>query len=157
MFAQIIRGRVNEAAALRERSDTWQEELRSGAEGFLGSTGGVTADGDAVLIARFANRAAAEANGNRPEQGAWWSETEKIFDGTPTFADSEDVELTLGGGSDDAGFVQLMEGSVQDRSALEAFEKEWNPKLQADAARPVRGRADLARRRPLHRSCLLHL
>ena len=134
MFAQVIRGKVSDASALRERSEAWQAELRPGAKGFLGSTGGVTADGEAVLIARFADRAAAEANGSRPEQGAWWTETERIFDGSPSFADSDDVELTLGGGADGAGFVQIMEGRVDDRDALASFEDEWNPKLQA--ARP---------------------
>ena len=129
MFVQVIQGQVSSADDLRRASDRWEADLRPAAAGFLGSTGGVTADGEAVLVARFEDKAAAEANSNRPEQGAWWDETEKIFDGEPTFADSEDVDLQFGGGSDKAGFVQVMEGLVLDRDGLRTFEAEWNDRL----------------------------
>lgn len=134
MFAQVIRGRVSSAEDLRRAAQRWEEDLRPGAAGFLGSTGGVTADGDAVLIARFEDRAAAEANSARPEQGAWWSKTEQIFDGEPSFADSEDIEVQFGGGSDDAGFLQVMEGQTTDRDGLSAFDAEWNDRVKE--ARP---------------------
>jgi hypothetical protein len=88
--------------------ERWEAEIRPGAAGFLGSTGGVTDDGVGFAIARFESAAAAKANSERAEQGAWWSETEKCFDGPVSFTDSEDVENFLGGGSNDAGFVQVM-------------------------------------------------
>jgi len=130
MFAQVIRGRVSSAEDLRRAAQRWEEDLRPGAAGFLGSTGGVTVDGDAILIARFEDRAAAEANGARPQQGAWWSKTEQIFDGEPSFEDSEDMELQFGGGSDDAGFLQVMEGQTSDRDGLSAFDAQWNDRVR---------------------------
>jgi hypothetical protein len=117
MFVQIFEGRVSDRDGLRRQLDKWQSELRPGAKGFLGSTAGVTDDGHAVVFARFESAATAKANNDRPEQGQWWAETEKLFDGPVTFSDSEDVQTFLGGGSDDAGFVQIMKGSA-DRGQL---------------------------------------
>ena len=103
----------------------------------MGSTGGVTDDGVGFAIARFESAASAHANSERAEQGAWWSETEKCFDGPVAFTDSEDVEEFLGGGSNDAGFVQVMKtGAGPGRAVVkdldERFEKHastWRPDL----------------------------
>jgi hypothetical protein len=121
MFVQVIEGRVADRDGLRRQMDNWQSELRPGAAGFLGSTAGVTDDGQGIAFARFESAAAAEANSDRPEQGRWWAETEKHYDGPVTFSDSEDVETFLGGGSDDAGFVQVMKGSA-DREQMRAID-----------------------------------
>lgn len=122
MFVQVIEGRVSDADALRRQMDRWNAELRPGANGHLGSTGGVADDGRAVLIARFESAEAAKANSERPEQGEWWAETEKCFDGGVDFVDSEEVDIWLGGGSDDAGFVQIMKGSSNRARAREMDE-----------------------------------
>jgi hypothetical protein len=115
MFVQIIEGRVTDRDALRRRFDLWAADLRPAAEGFLGSTGGITADGRAIVMARFASAEAAAANSARPEQGAWWADTEVCFDGSPTFAESTDVDLFLKGGDDSAAFVQVMKVPDADR------------------------------------------
>ena len=111
MFVQVIEGKVADKAALRRQLDRWNEELRPGAAGFLGSTSGVSDDGVAFAIARFDSAASAKANSERAEQSAWWSETEKCFDGPASFSDSEDVDEFLAGGSNDAGFVQVMKNT----------------------------------------------
>jgi hypothetical protein len=135
MFVQVIEGRVADRDGLRRQMDNWESELRPGATGFLGSTAGVADDGHAIALARFESAAAAKANSDRPEQGRWWAETEKHFDGPVTFTDSEDVQTFLGGGSDDAGFVQVMKGSAdrdQMREIDAGFEKHapsWRPDL----------------------------
>ena len=137
MFVQIIEGKVSDTSGLRRQLDRWEAELRSGAAGFLGSTGGVTDDGVGFAIARFESAAAAQANSERAGQGAWWSETEKCFEGPVSFTDSEDVEEFLAGGSNDAGFVQVMKtGAGPGRAAIkdldERFEKHagtWRPDL----------------------------
>jgi hypothetical protein len=59
MFVQIIEGRVADRDGLRSQMDRWMAELRPGAEGFLGTTAGVTDDGRAVCFARFASADAA--------------------------------------------------------------------------------------------------
>jgi hypothetical protein len=114
MFLQVINGKVSDAGALKAVADRWDAEVRPGATGFLGSTGGVTAEGEAVVLARFDSPEAARHNSDRPEQGAWWSEAEKCFTGDVSFADFEDVILLRNGGSDDAGFVQVMLGKTSD-------------------------------------------
>lgn len=127
MFVQIIEGRARDAQALREAGDRWQSEVRPGAVGYLGVTSGVTADGRAITIARFESEKAARANSERAEQGAWWAEMSKNYDGDVTFTESSDVEEFLGGGSNDAGFVQVMKSAGVDRARMarvdEAFTK----------------------------------
>ncbi|MCZ7528736.1 MAG: hypothetical protein M5U14_21615 [Acidimicrobiia bacterium] len=118
MFVQTIEGRTSDPAGVKRQLERWKAELMRDAPGYLGSTAGVTADGTAFVMARFESEADAKANAARPEQSAWWEETAKHFDGDPTFHDSSDVEELMGGGSDDAGFVQVMIGRVTDRSRL---------------------------------------
>jgi hypothetical protein len=129
MFIQVIQGRTNDSAGLRQQFDRWQQELGPGARGYLGSTGGVADDGTAIFLARFESEDAARANSSRPEQGAWWNETAKYFDGDVTFRDCTEVDTTLAGGSDDAGFVQVMQGRVRNKKRLLELEKEFMPKL----------------------------
>lgn len=114
MFAQVIQGRTSDAEAARAALDRWMEELQPGAIGWLGSTVGVTDDGRFVAVARFESAEAAARNGERPEQSRWWEETQRLFDGEVTFADSEDVAVDLAGDPDRAGFVQVMQGRVTD-------------------------------------------
>ena len=100
-------------------------ELRPGASGFLGSTAGVTDGGDAMVFARFETSSDASANSERPEQGQWWEETEKCFEGEVRFTDSEEVDSFLAGGSNDAGFVQVMKGSRMDRDRVHALDEQF--------------------------------
>ena len=110
MFVQVIQGRVKDARQLRARMDQWVADLSPTAVGWLGSTSGVTADGTGIALARFESENAARRNSDRPEQGQWWAETAQLFDGEVTFHDCADVHLMGRGGSDDAGFVQIMQG-----------------------------------------------
>jgi hypothetical protein len=114
MFVQVIQGQVSDAGALRAAMDRWLNELAPTATGWLGSTSGVTADGVAIALARFESAEAARRNSERPEQDAWWAETAKVFAGEVTFHDSTDVLTGLDGGSDDAGFVQVIQGRTSD-------------------------------------------
>src|SRR5262245_8591305 len=135
MFVQVIKGRTSDAKAVSARFDAWLRDLKPGAKGYLGSTGGVAPDGTVIMIARFESAEAAKANSDRPEQGAWWNETAKCFDGEPTFRESTDTATMFDGGSNEAGFVQVMEGTVHDRAKADAFE---TPELLAQLrkARP---------------------
>jgi hypothetical protein len=114
MFAQVIRGRTSDAEGVRAALDRWGQELRPGSVGWLGSTAGTTDDGNFIAVARFESAEAAARNGQRPEQGRWWEETSRLFDGQVSFADSEDVTVELQGDPDQAGFVQVMQGRVTD-------------------------------------------
>ena len=114
MFIQVIQGRCTDADALHRQMDRWRDELEPGASGWLGGTYGVTDDGEFVGVVRFDSKEAAERNSGRPEQGAWWAETSKLFDGEVTFHDCEEVTMMLDGGRDDAGFVQVIQGRLTD-------------------------------------------
>ena len=110
MFVQVIEGRAKDAEGLRSQVEKWRRELSPGAQGWLGSTGGVADDGTFIAVARFESEAAAQANSDRPEQGAWWEETKAYLDGEVTFLNCPTVDVFGAGGSDDAGFVQVMQG-----------------------------------------------
>jgi hypothetical protein len=118
MFAQIIHGKVKDAALLARQSDRWVAEIRPGVQGYLGSTTGITPDGRGITIARFESAQAAAANSGNAQQTAWWNETAKAYDGEPTFIDCTDVDTMFGGGSNDAGFVQVIQGRAKDEKAM---------------------------------------
>ena len=128
MFIQVIKGRVDDPEALAAALERWRRDVRPGAVGFLGSTGGVTADGWFVGLARFESHEAARANSERPEQGAWWTEAEKCFAGPVTFRDCTEIDLYGSGGSDDAGFVQVMQGRG-DRERLRQLDAAFEERL----------------------------
>ena len=46
---------------------------------------------------------------------------EALFDGPAEFHDCDDVTLMMDGGSDDAGFVQIIRGKVNDPNTLKAM------------------------------------
>lgn len=122
MYVQVIKGRASDAAALRAELERWRDELKPTAVGFLGSTVGITRDGTLFAVARFTDAAAANANAARPEQDEWWQAASKHLEDEPTFRESSDVVEILGGVRPDAGFVQIMEGTVADRAKAESFE-----------------------------------
>lgn len=128
MFAQFIEGRVADAAELERQYERWLDDIAPGARGWLGSTAGVTEDGTGFVTARFTDADAARANSDRPEQSDWWKAAEACFEGPVEFLDCDDVQLFLGGGSDDAGFVQVIRGRAKDvdraRAALEEMESD---------------------------------
>jgi hypothetical protein len=141
MFAQVIQGRARDADAIRKRMEEWDRSVKPGADGFLGSTAGVADDGEFIAIARFESEDAARRNSDRPEQGAWWSETEQHLEGGVRFYDCTEVEALRGGGSDDAGFVQVIQGRATDKERLrqtEAGAEEWLKQNRPDLIGGVR-------------------
>ena len=114
MFVQVIQGQVSDPAKARAALDSWVDELSGGADGWLGTTAGVTDDGTFLALARFESEEAAQRNSDRPEQGSWWAETEQIFTGEATFSDSRNVVVDVSGNPEDAGFVQIMQGKGSD-------------------------------------------
>ena len=147
MFIQVVRGRVRDAAGLREHWDLRIHELRQHPEvvadaglievpvsvGWLGSTAGIS-DSEFVAVIRFESERLARQDDRRPEQREWWAKAQEYFDGEVTVRDASEVDVLLGGGSDDAAFVQVVEGRARDvdrvralNSASEAWLKEYRP------------------------------
>lgn len=122
MFVQIIEGQTSDPDGLKRQGEQWHTDVRPGAIGFLGLTAGVAADGRAITIARFESEDAARTNSDRPEQSAWWADTEKYYDGAVSFTGSTDTTSLLGGGSNDAGFVQIMKASGVKRAEVERLD-----------------------------------
>jgi hypothetical protein len=119
MFIQVISGTVTDADAMERLVERWEQELRPGAAGYLGTTSGVTDDGRFVVLARFESPEAARTNSDRPEQGEWWAEMEKATNDV-TVHDCSRIETLFGGGKDDAGFVQVMQGRIKDPAKADA-------------------------------------
>lgn len=134
MFIQVFQGNVTDADLVRRMDERWITELKPGAKGYLGYTGGVTPDGRYIGMARFESAEAAQANSDRPEQTAWWNEAIKGFDGEPTVHDCTEVDTPLGGGSDKAGFVQVIQGRAKDPEKLRSMGTDMEAELRQ--ARP---------------------
>ena len=131
MFVQIIQGKCRDADTLHRQIDMWRQEQGPKAEGWLGGTYGITEDNTFVGVVRFESKEAAARNSTRPEQGAWWAETEKCFDGEVTFHDCDDAILFLDGGADDAGFVQVMRGTSEDVERMHSLFNSHTDELRA--------------------------
>jgi hypothetical protein len=131
MFVQVMKGKVADADLLARQMDAWRADVKPKAIGFLGSTSGVTPDGTAIVVARFESQAAAQANSERPEQGAWWAATAPAFDGDVSFTDCPEVDLMFDGGSNNAGFVQILEGRAVDPAALRSAGEAMSDALHA--------------------------
>ncbi len=114
MFVQVIQGKVSDAAQVRAHLDKWVSEVAPGAVGWLGSTGGVTEDGNLSALVRFESEEAAQQNSDRPEQGEWWETMASYFIDEPTFHNSTHVEADTPGDPGKAGFVQVMQGRTSD-------------------------------------------
>ena len=130
MFVQVIQGRTSNPQGLDAALNKWVQDLAPSATGWLGSTSGVTEDGRAIAVVRFESEDDARRNSDRPEQGQWWSETAKVFDGEATFRDSNDVTVDVQGDPDQAGFVQVMQGRSSDperaRQLMDQDADKWN-------------------------------
>lgn len=134
MFIQIMQGKCSKQDEMRSMTERWTSELAPGATGWLGGTFGFTDDGQSVAVVRFESREAAMANSQRPEQAAWWAEVEKLYDGPVEFHDCNRVMMLMDGGSDEAGFVQIVRGKLDDPDALESGIREMETMLHQ--ARP---------------------
>lgn len=131
MFMQIIQGQVRDPEAARATMDRWQRDLAPSAQGWLGATFGVTDDGTLIAAVRFESAEDARRNNDRPEQSEWWQEMERHFTGPATFHDCDDVTLLLGGGSDAAKFVQVIQGRVRDRDRMHEMAEQSSQMISA--------------------------
>jgi hypothetical protein len=129
MFVQVIQGKAADESGLWAAEDRWMRDCRPGATGWLGSTSGIADDGTFIALVRFDSADAARRNSDRPEQSAWWADTAKCFDGDVTFLDSSEVSSFLAGGSDDAGFVQIIEGHFQHPGRMQTMMEDHEQQL----------------------------
>ncbi len=129
MFIQVMQGRCSRQDEMRELGERWVREVAPGAVGWLGGTFGFTDDSEMVAVVRFDSEESARANAERPEQQAWWREAEALYDGPVEFHDCSRVVMMMDGGSDEAGFVQVIKGRLDDPNALESGMREMETML----------------------------
>lgn len=122
MFVQIIQAQVKDADGVMRSLDTWKTEVGPKAQGWLGTTAGITPAGELVAVARFESEEIAMKNSDSPEQTKWWENFSQSLDGEATFFNSSGVSLSGKGGSDNAGFVQVMQGKVNDIEKAKALD-----------------------------------
>lgn len=134
MFLQYMQGKVRDRDLYQRQLDKWRSDIKPKAVGYLGSTSGITDDGTAAAIIRFESSESAAANSDLPEQSQWWEEMSRAFDGEVTFIDCPTVDLIGAGGTEQAGFVQVMLGRAVDPQAM----REAGESMEADlkAMRP---------------------
>lgn len=131
MFVQMFSGKVTDADAVRGVLEGWPSGAGLGAEGWLGTTAGVTDEGQLVAFARFESEQAARANSDRPEQGQWWTSLAANLEGDAAFVESSDIDEDFVGDADTAGFVQVMQGRVSNPQRARELAKQ-NSGLRSD-------------------------
>lgn len=117
MFIQVIQAKTSRADEVRALLQEWNDTSDDGS-GLLGGTFGVTDDGEFIGVVRFESKEKAMANSARPETDAMAKRMAELMDTPPTFRDCDDVTEWLDGGSDDAGFVQVIQGMTDDPDRL---------------------------------------
>jgi hypothetical protein len=117
MFIQVIQAKSSRRDEVRELFEEWNAQPDEGT-GYLGGTFGFTDDDEFIGVVRFESKEAAAANSARPETDAMATRMAELMDGPPEFHDCDDVTEWMGGGSDDAGFVQIMRGKTDDPDRL---------------------------------------
>lgn len=110
MFVQVVQGNVADPAQLKAAVDQWVRDLAPGAAGWLGTTAGITDDGQSIALVRFESESTAMRNSDRPEQDKWWAETAPYFSGEVTWKNSISADADIVGDPDTAGFVQVIQG-----------------------------------------------
>jgi hypothetical protein len=68
MFIRVIQGRATNPPGIRRDLGRWQRQLAVDADGWLGSTTGITEDGWSITVVRFASEA--QARQQRPARAA---------------------------------------------------------------------------------------
>lgn len=115
MFLQMVQGRCSREDEMRSLVDDWCGSMAD-QPGWLGGTYGFTDDGRFLGIVRFDSSLACKEAASLPDAPLWWATAETLFDGACEIHESEDVSMMLDGGSDRAGFVQVMRGRVADNA-----------------------------------------
>jgi uncharacterized membrane protein YccC len=136
MFIQVIQGRATNPPGIRRDLGRWQRQLAADADGWLGSTTGITDDGWSITVTRFASEEQARRNSDRPEQQEWWRDASQHLAGV-ALHDAPKVHIYRDGGSDQAGFVQVIQGHTDDMERMVSLGRDQE--LQAGESPHVLG------------------
>ena len=135
MFIQMVEGACTHEDDMRMLVDDWCDRMAD-ESGWLGGTYGFTDEGRFIGVVRYESREAYEKCCAADDAGMWWAAAEEIFDGMPEMHQSEDVMMMLDGGSDQAGFVQVMRGKVGNPEKLRRIMTDQDMTSMLHQARP---------------------
>jgi len=132
MFIRVIQGRATNPPGIRRDLGRWQRLLAVDADGWLGSTTGITEDGWSITVVRFASEAHARRNSDRPEQREWWRDASQHLARVISH-DAPKVHIYRDGGSDQAGFVQVIQGHTDDIERMASLGRDQDDVLAREA------------------------
>jgi hypothetical protein len=132
MFIRVIQGRATNPPGIRRDLGRWQRLLAAGADGWLGSTAGITQDGWSITAVRFASEAHARRNSERPEQREWWRDASQHL-ARIAVHNAPKVHIYRDGGADQAGFVQVTQGHSDDLEHMASLAREQDEVLAREA------------------------
>ena len=126
MFIQVIQAKSSRRDEVLALTEEWNASPEEG-YGFLGATYGFTDDDEYIAVVRFESKEKAMANSARPETDAMAQRMAALMDGPVEFQDCDDVTTWLEGGSDDAGFVQIIQGRTDEPDRIKAGMTQEDP------------------------------
>jgi hypothetical protein len=132
MFIRVIQGRATNPPGIRRDLGRWQRLLAADADGWLGSTTGITEDGWSITVVRFASEAQARRNSDRPEQREWWRDASQHL-ARVAVHDAPKVHTYRDGGADQAGFVQVIQGHSDDLERMASLGRDQDEVLAREA------------------------
>ncbi|MFL6294466.1 MAG: hypothetical protein ACJ75M_01215, partial [Actinomycetes bacterium] len=132
MFIQVIQGRATNPPGIRRDLGRWQRQLAADADGWLGSTTGITDDGWSITVVRFASEAQARRNNDRPEQREWWRDASQHL-ARVAVHDAPKVHIFRDGGAEEAGFVQVIQGHSDDLERMASLTRDQDEVLAREA------------------------
>jgi hypothetical protein len=132
MFIQVIQGRATNPPGIRRDLGRWQRQLAADADGWLGSTTGITEDGWSITVVHFASEAQARRNRDRPEQREWWRDASQHLARVVSH-DAPKVHFYRDGGSAQAGFVQVIQGHTDDMERMISLGRNQDDVLAREA------------------------
>jgi hypothetical protein len=132
MFIRVIQGRATNPPGIRRDLGRWQRQLGADADGWLGSTAGITEDGWSITVVRFASEAQARRNSARSEQREWWRDASQHL-ARVVVHDAAKVHTYGEGGADEAGFVQVIQGHSDDLERMASLGRNQEEVLAREA------------------------
>jgi hypothetical protein len=132
MFIRVIQGRATNPPGIRRDLGRWQRLLAADADGWLGSTTGITEDGWSITVVHFASEAQARRNSDRPEQREWWRDASQHL-ARVAVHDAPKVHTYRDGGADQAGFVQVIQGHSDDLERMASLGRDQDEVLAREA------------------------
>lgn len=135
MFIQLAQGECTREDDMRALVDDWCARMAH-QPGWLGGTYGFTDDHCFIGVVRYADREAWDRWCKDPDAASYWAAAEALFDEDCTVHESDDVLMLLDGGSDDAGFVQVLHGRIGDDAKLHQMFTDTEMTTMLHEARP---------------------